>query len=46
MEAAKELRDYKLIVVGSGPEDSWVRHAKFVPILRELLGWAGKIGKE
>ena len=41
MEAAKELRDYKLVVAGSGPEDAWVQEFARQHILSnvERLGW-------
>ena len=43
MEAAKELRDYKLVVAGSGPEDAWVQEFVRKNILTnvERLGWVG-----
>jgi len=43
MEAAKELRDYKIMVVGSGPEDGWVQEFARKNILSniERIGWVG-----
>lgn len=43
MEAAKELRDYKLMVVGSGPEDNWVQEFTRKNILSnvERIAWVG-----
>jgi len=43
MEAAKELRDYKVMVVGSGPQDGWVQEFARKNILSniERVGWVG-----
>lgn len=43
MEAAKELRDYKIMVVGSGPQDNWVQEFARKNILSniERVGWVG-----
>ncbi|TSC84642.1 MAG: Glycosyltransferase [Parcubacteria group bacterium Gr01-1014_13] len=43
MEAAKELRDYKMMVVGSGPEDAWVQEFARKNILSniERISWVG-----
>ena len=43
MEASKELRDYKIKVVGSGPDDGWVQEFARKNILSniERLGWVG-----
>ena len=41
MEAAKELRDYKVLVAGAGPDDRWVQEFARKNILSnvERLGW-------
>lgn len=43
MEAAKDLRDYKIMVVGSGPDDGWVQEFARKNILSniERAGWVG-----
>ncbi|MEK7131231.1 MAG: glycosyltransferase [Patescibacteria group bacterium] len=43
MEAAKDLRDYKVLIAGNGPEDSWVQEFARKNILAnvERLGWVG-----
>ena len=43
MEAAKELRDYKIMVVGSGPDDGWVQEFARKNILSniERVSWVG-----
>src|SRR3989339_983030 len=43
MEAAKSLRDYKIVVAGSGPEDDWVEEFARKNILSniERVGWVG-----
>lgn len=43
MEAAKELRDYKLVVAGTGQEDGWVQEFARKNILSnvERVGWVG-----
>lgn len=43
MEAAKELRDYKMMVVGNGPDDDWVQDFARKNILSniERISWVG-----
>ncbi len=43
MEAAKELRDYKVLIAGNGPEDSWVQEFARKNIMAnvERVGWVG-----
>ncbi len=43
MEAAKELRDHKVVVAGSGPEDGWVQEFARKNTLSnvERVGWVG-----
>ncbi len=43
MEAAKELRDYKILIAGSGPDDGWVQEFARKNILAniERVGWVG-----
>lgn len=43
MEAAKHLRDYKIMVVGSGPDDNWVQEFARKNILSnvERKSWVG-----
>ncbi|MBI2037853.1 MAG: glycosyltransferase [Candidatus Magasanikbacteria bacterium] len=43
MEAAKDLRNYKIKIVGSGPEDAWVQEFARKNILSniERVGWVG-----
>ena len=43
MEAAKDLRDYKMMVVGNGPDDAWVQEFARKNILSniERAGWVG-----
>jgi len=43
MEAAKQLREYKIVVAGNGPEDAWVQEFARKNILSniERVGWVG-----
>lgn len=43
MEAAKELRDHKIMIVGNGPDDAWVQEFARKNILSniERVGWVG-----
>ena len=43
LEAAKELRDYKVLIAGNGPEDDWVAEFARKNILSnvERVGWVG-----
>lgn len=43
MEAAKELRDFKILVAGHGPEDKWVQEFARKNTLSQVerMGWVG-----
>ncbi|MEK7161041.1 MAG: glycosyltransferase family 4 protein [Patescibacteria group bacterium] len=43
MEAAKDLRDYKVLIAGNGPEDGWVQEFARKNIFSniERIGWVG-----